>query len=521
MSGVGLISGIDTATLISQLMSIERRPLNRLENAKSERESELTVLSDLRSKLTTLRSKVTGLKSVASFSKISASSSDEDIATISATGTAAVGSHTMKVSQLAQAHQSVSQGFSSFSAAIGTGTFRVSIGGEDHDITVGSSNNTLSGLRDAINNLDADVTATIVNDGGANPYRLVISSDESGTANAHTLSTIGWTGTAPVFTDGATEGVAGQQATDALFTFDGIAVTKSSNEVDDLIEGMTLFLKDASEPEKTVNISLTSNVSEVKKTINDYVSTYNEIVNYLDAKLESDDMGDSFTLRRIKTELSSIITNGNANSSGVYQRFSQFGISQAEGTLTVNSDTLDDALEDHFDDVIKVFTTQGSASDSKVAFAASSTATVAGTYNVVISGIGENLAGTIGGYGATKYSGSYLIGNSDTPVEGLMIRFDGSETGNYGSVTVGVGVMEQMERRLSGYLSHADGLIKTREETIKNAIRDYDLRIDLKEQQMSRIEQGLKTKFTRLETALSQLQSSQSALSALSSLGLF
>ncbi|MCC6156660.1 MAG: flagellar filament capping protein FliD, partial [Deltaproteobacteria bacterium] len=458
MSGVGLVSGIDTATLIAQLMAVERKPLVRLEKAKSNREAQLTVLSDLRTKLDSLRSKVTSLKSATAFSKINASSSDEDLVTISATGAARTGSHTIKVEQLAQAHQSVSQGFASFSAAIGQGTFRVSIEGEDHDITVNSSNATLSGLRDAINAADFGVTASIVNDGGANPYRLVLASDESGTEYAHAISLVGWSGTSPTFTDGLA-GAPGQQAQNALFEFDGLDVVKSSNEVDDLIEGVTVFLHDI-DTEKTVNLRFTSNTSAVKKSIEDFVSAYNETVTYLDGKLGTDSMKGDFTLRRIKSELSSIISNGNPNTGTDYKLMSQIGVSQSSGKLVIDDEDLQEALEDHFDEVVKIFTTQGTATDSKVGYVNSTSKTAAGTYGVVITGVGANLAGTIGGYATTRYSENLLIGATGTPVEGLMVRFDGDTPGTYGNITVGVGVMESLERRLSSYTSYADGLLK-------------------------------------------------------------
>ncbi|MCL4233694.1 MAG: flagellar filament capping protein FliD [Deltaproteobacteria bacterium] len=519
MSGVGLVSGIDTATLIAQLMAVERRPLARLEKAKSNRQAQLTVLSDLRSKLDGLRTKVGSLKTTAAFAKINASSSDEDIATVSATGSAKTGNHTIKVTQLATVHQSVSQGFATFSAAIGTGTFRVNIDGEDHDVTINATNSTLSGLRDAINAADFGITASIVNDGGANPNRLVLASDESGTEHAHAISLVDWSGTQPAFTDGV-DNAPGQQAKNAEFLFNGISVVKSSNEVKDLMAGVTVFLK-STDAEKTVNLGLTSNTGSVKKSIEDFVSAYNEVVSYLDGKLGSDSMKGDFTLRRIKSELSTILSAGNPNTGTDYKLLSQVGVSQQGGKLVVNSDELQKALEDRFDEVVKIFTTQGTAANAKVGYVNATNKTAAGTYEILITGVGQNLAGTIGGYAATRYSNNLLIGAAGTPVDGLMIRFDGESAGNYGNITVGVGVMESLERRLSSYTSFSDGLLKSQENLINDSIRDYKNRIEFKERQMDRVELGLKTRFTRLEAQLSQLQQSSNALASVASLRLF
>ncbi|MCC6160322.1 MAG: flagellar filament capping protein FliD, partial [Deltaproteobacteria bacterium] len=103
----------------------------------------------------------------------------------------------------------------------------------------------------------------------------------------------------------------------------------------------------------------------------------------------------------------------------------------------------------------------------------------------------------------------------------LMVRFDGDTPGTYGNITVGVGVMESLERRLSSYTSYADGLLKNQEHLINESIRDYENRIEFKERQMDRIELGLKTRFTRLEAQLSQLQQSSNALASVASLRLF
>ncbi|MBZ0273446.1 flagellar filament capping protein FliD [bacterium] len=515
MSSVGLATGLDTDTLIAQLMSIERRPVLRLENKIKSRNTQLAVYTDLRSRLDSLRSAVSGIKTAAAFSKFTATSSNEEVATVSASGEAQAGTHTMKVTQLATNAISVSQSFASNSASIGTGTFRLSIGGEDHDIEITSSNNTIKGLRDAINAADTGVTASIVqDDASGNSFRLVLSSDETGTENAHTVSLQGWSGTAPAFTDGSGE-TAGQQAQDAQFTFDGISVTKSANEVDDLIDGVTLFLRDDSSPTTPVTIKIESNAAEVKNSIQGFVDAYNDAVTYLRDKGRTADMRGDVTFSQLLSSLQNLVAEGNPDATGAYTRMSQVGITSQSGKLTINADTLTSALEDHFDDVVSLFTTRGTTSDPNVIFLNNTTATQGGSYAVEITGVGSQVTGTIGGYAANSYSGNFLIGAEGTPVEGMMIQFTGGSTGSYGNINFAVGLMESFERSLNDILKSNTGTIATREQRIEDGIEGLQEQIETKERSLTRTEQALRTKFTHLEQLVSQLQSSQNALLAL------
>ncbi|MCZ7587049.1 MAG: flagellar filament capping protein FliD [Deltaproteobacteria bacterium] len=520
MSGVGLASGINTDQLITQLLAIERRPITRIESKIKSRQNQLAFYQDLRSRLDTLRSAVSSIKSLTSFSSIEATTSDDDLVGISATGTAQTGSHTIKVAQLATNEITVSQGFDSNFAEIGTGTFRITVGGEDHDIEVNATNNTLQGLRDAINGLDAGVTASIINDGGASPYRLVVSADETGTENAHSVSLVGWSGQTVDFTDGA-GGTPGQAAQNALFTFDGISVTKSTNEVDDLLDGVTLFLKDDSEPNTVVNLKLSSNVSKVKENIQKFVDAYNDVRTYLKDKLATSDMRGDFTFSQIQSELGNIVAAGTPNADGLYTTLSQIGVTHQSGKLTINDTALTDALEDHFDDVIALFASKGNTSNQYVSYVSATANTSSGSYAVDITGTGASFGGTIGGYAANVYSGNYLIGAEGTPVEGLMIKFTGTSAGDYGTVDYSVGLMEQFERRLNGYLNGSTSLLSEKENRINSVIDDFRDQVEAKERRLEKTEAQLRAKFTRMEQVVQQLQVSQGALTALGNTRLF
>jgi flagellar hook-associated protein 2 len=518
-TSVGLASGIDTDSIVAQLIAVDSKPITRLQTKVKNAQTSLTYYTDLKSKLQTLQSTVTAMKTVAKFSKMSATSSDEDIATVSATGEAQAGTHTLKVTQKATNTISVSSGYSSKTATLGTGTIKVTVGDKTYSVEINSTNNTLSGIKDAINNIDTEddegITASIANSGDStNPYRLVVSSDETGSDGAHTISFENWTGSQISFTNGADDS-AGQTAQDAKIVFDGLNVTKSSNEIDDLISGMTIYLKDDSEPDTKLTIGVESDTSKVTESINSFVTAYNDIVDYIETKLDTSEMKSDYTFTQILNGLRNVISTGNQNTTGVYKSLSMVGVMSDDGKLEVDSDTLSDALDEHFDDVVALFATEGTTSNQYVTYTSSTTDTAAGTYAVNITGVGSNLAGTIGGYSAHKYASNYLIGNDGTPVKGLMIKFTGTTTGSYGTVTESVGMMEAFERKLSTYLNSSTGTIKTTTDNLNSKIDDWNDEIDTKQASLDKEEAALKAKFTLMEQTIQKLQTASSTLSSI------
>jgi flagellar hook-associated protein 2 len=230
-------------------------------------------------------------------------------------------------------------------------------------ITLDSSNNTLEGLRDAINDADAGITATIVSDGSDSPYRLVLTSDSTGTEAAMTVSYSSSDSSdlaASLFgyadgTGNMTETVAAQ---DAELTINGIAITSQSNTVEEALQGVTLTLSDTGSSQ-TLTItrdtdSIESAITAFVDAYNDFVTTVDELTAYdADAGTSGELLGDS-TTRRISTELASDIYT--QIGSGTFSYLSQLGIAlESDGTLSIDEDTLASALEDNIDAVSEFF----------------------------------------------------------------------------------------------------------------------------------------------------------------------
>lgn len=514
----GLGSGLDTEQIVQQLMSIESRTLARLESRKSSKQQALTIYGDLRSKLSELESLASQMNTIREFHKMSATSGDEDIFTVDVESTASAGNHTIKVNTLAQAEMEVSQGYAAITDAVGTGTVSITLGtGDPVEITIDSAHNSLSGLMDAINSSDADVTASIMNDGDAsNPYRLVVTSNETGTANAIEIDVTGLSGgTTPIFTDGA-GGTPGQQAVDATMTFDGVDVTKSSNEVDDLLTGVTINLLEV-DTENTYNLTIESNLEGIKESIGEFVTKYNEVYDYLKDKSSTDAVDGDYTFSSIKRQLQSIVTGQVEGVSGIYSTMSQIGITtDSKGHLTIDDEDLENALEENFDDVMQIFTAYGNAENPNITFHTVGSNTVAGEYEIIITGIGEDFGATINGVEANvSESGNLIYGAVGTDAAGLMIEFTGTTAGNYGNVSVSVGIFEKLESLLDNMTSTTGGVIKIKEDSINSSIDYLQMEIEREEESLDKIEARLKAQFTKMETTLSQLQTQGSFLGSL------
>jgi len=378
-------------------------------------------------------------------------------------------------------------------------------------IDINSSNNTLEGIKTAINNSDAGVTASIINDGSS--YRLSITGTSTGADNKITIQ------------DNITKGGIGgqialfswsesQSASDASIELDGISISKSSNVVTDVIDGVTLNLQSAG----SGLITFASDTSKVKQNISNFVNAYNDVLSFIKDQFTYDSNkkttgGPLFgnnTLMSIQQKLRGIVSNAVPGLSGSYTYLSQIGIRTGEdGKLSVNDSELSDALRDNYSQVTKLFTEFGSSTDTNVTYVTNSEKTKGGTYEVRISGgvVQFRKSGTSTWHDATG-SGNYWTGGSGYDEEGLKVRLNSLSDGAYGNVTVSLGVAEQLTTEIK-YLTDKSykGLIFAEEEDIQERTEDINDQIDGLNLRINNKEEGLKRKFTSLEVVLNKLQS--------------
>lgn len=527
VSFTGLSSGIDTQAIVEQLMAIERRPLNILELRQAETQLRLEYYQDLHSRLSALDSSVNTLNLTSTVSAKAATSSNSNVLGATAGSAASVGNFVINsITQLAKASSEASAGVQDSTAAFVSGTyFNFTVGTEDFNITLEEGQKTLEGLRDAINaEADGYATAAIINTGDADdPYKLVITSDETGEENAIS----GIDTDVRVTTSGGEADLtfaASVTAQDAVFSVNGVSVTRSSNTISDVIEGVTLELKD--EAASAVTVTVSRDTEALKSALEGFIENYNEANSLIQSQFtldpESGEAGflsGDFTLRQVQQTLQQNVVSGVEDADGNRYSLATVGIEidKYTGALSLNETTFNDAVENEDKDLfLDLFLARGTPSDSRVSYVRSGHETVAGTYAINVSGYdGDgNVQGTftkdgdvITGVG----EGQYLLGPDGSDADGLRIRIASGETGDLGSLYFSVGVAETMERRLDDYLTPLVGFMDKTESRLEEDILDLDDQIAAFEERLALRQQSLLQQFLAAEQAISTLQGQTSA----------
>jgi len=382
-------TAFDVTTLVSQLMAVERVPIDKLNTKISDTEAKISSLGTLSSLVSSFQTATQNLDS--GLQKLAASPSDPNTLSATAGSTAVPGSYTVNVSQLAQSQNLVAAGQTSSTAAIGSGaatTVTIELGtidpntagggtlingiysgatftpgGGSVSLTIDSSNNTLEGIRDAINASAAGVTATIVNDGSGTPYRLALSSTDSGVNNSIKISTSGGDaaidnllGYDPAGTQNLTQTLAAQNAS---LTVNGIAITSASNTVSEAIQGVTLTLKNTTAT--PTSLTVTRDTAAITSAATAFVDAYNALAGQIksrsaygtDSATAGVLAGDS-TLRLMQSQLNGIFAT--SATGGTLTLLAQVGIAfQAGGVLALDSSKLTSAIAADFSDVTNLF----------------------------------------------------------------------------------------------------------------------------------------------------------------------
>ncbi|NIF26497.1 flagellar filament capping protein FliD [Pantoea sp. Tr-811] len=364
ITSLGVGSGLDLESILESLEESKTASLlDPITTQEESVEAEISAYGTLTSALDALQTAAEALADSSLYDSLSTSISGSGVS-VSTSSAAVAGTYKIEVTQLAQAQSLATDGVSDTSTTLGTGTLTLQAGGSDAvSITLDSSNNTLEGLRDAINAADAGITATIVNDGSDSPYRLVLTSNSTGTDAAMTVSyssddSSDLASSLFGYADGEgnmTETVAAQ---DAELTINGIAVTSQSNTVEGALQGVTLTLSDTGSSQ---TLTIKRDTDKIEKAITAFVDAYNDFVGTVDdltaydadAGTSGELLGDS-TTRRISTKLASDIYS--QIGSGTFSYLSQLGIGlESDGTLSIDEDTLESALTDNIDAVSEFF----------------------------------------------------------------------------------------------------------------------------------------------------------------------
>lgn len=415
LSSPGIGSGLDVNGIVSQLIAIEGRPLTTLAAKEAKQQAQLSAFGSLKSALSSFQSSVAALSNPAKFSAVTANLADTSLATVTSSSNAATGTYSLEIQTLAQSQKIKSGNYADTSATIGTGTLTIQYGTYSggaftlnpdkaaESITISADQSSLEGVRDAINEANGGISASIVNDGSGD--RLVISSNDTGLSNAlkitvtdDDLDNIDNNGLSELAFDVSTGGTAHLTetvaASDAKVIIDGITVNKASNTITDAIQGVTLNLLKADIGNPS-NLTVARDTASVQASIQSFVSAFNDLDKTItdlskfdtESKRGSILTGDS-TVRSVQSQLRGVFNTPLTTAGGGLSTLSEIGITfQTDGTLSLDSSKLSDVINDPSKDISTLFTSIGKPSDSLVSFVSASSATQNDSYQLNITQI--------------------------------------------------------------------------------------------------------------------------------------
>ena len=530
ISSAGIGSGLDVNGIVTSLMGVEQKPLAAVAKQKTDYQSQVSAYGSLKSSLSTFQTAVSALSTTSKFNVQTVTSSNTSVLTATANGSATLGDYALTVSQLAKSQKLASAGFASTADTVDTGTLAIAFGSYDAaspysftantaktalSITIDSSNNTLAGVRDAINATNASVTATIVNNGST--HQLVMTSKDTGEVNSLQIS-----GISQLAYDKSND-IANmtevQAAKNAMMEVDGITVTKASNTITDVVEGVTLNLLTTSSG-ASVNLAVASDQEAVKTSVTAFVDAYNKLDTTLRNLTKYDSTGKASgvllgdaTARSVMSQIKAVMTKAIATT-GSFTTLGQIGVSfQSTGQLALDSTKLTTAMTSNFNDIASLFATSAKATDAQISYAGSSSKTQAGTYAVTVSQIGTSLvsmAGTINGAIATGSSTS-LTGATGDASEGLRLKVAGGALGARGTVNFTRGYAAQLDAVISNLLSDS-GIVTSRTGGLKTSITRLDKQSESISTRLATIEARYRAQFTKLDTLLSSMSTTSTYL---------
>tara|TARA_B110000902_G_scaffold54195_1_gene62958 strand:+ start:4157 stop:5587 length:1431 start_codon:yes stop_codon:yes gene_type:complete len=367
MTTLGAGSGLDITKLATDLTAVEKAPQEaKIAEAVTETEAKISAYGLISYQVSLLQSAFEALNDADELATNSASSSDTAVSISSITGTAEAGAHSIDVTQLALEQRVMSAEYSSATNALNSGspfdlTFAVGASSTSTS-TVTVEMDTPAGVVAAINSADMGITASLIDTGiaGTN-YRIVLSGATGSEASFSVSSS-------PDL-DFANADNNLQSAQDAQLTFNGLAVTRSSNQVSDLVPGATLSLNGVTA--SAARLTVTSDQSTLKAGVENIVTVYNDFRGIMDkfikAPVEDVELSgalqrDLSVARHVMTQVRNAVFDDSSTPSGDIGGLRDIGISvNQKGELTLDEDDYDSAIANNYNDVVMMLTANTSA----------------------------------------------------------------------------------------------------------------------------------------------------------------
>ncbi|AUG51991.1 flagellar filament capping protein FliD [Thalassospira marina] len=574
----GLSSNIDFVDVVDQMMKARRIPADNLQKRIDSNDEKLTSLRELQDLVKDLQSSISNLYGAASFDKskntfaskqVFTSSADGNAAnlmSVSANNNAATGSYKFEISQIASKHKigaetvnvnpddDLSTATNGSGTAIGTGTFTVGTAKGSIQIEV-TGTDSLKDIRDKINSTTSTsgVQASVVKvaDGQST---IILTSTEEGSTNRISLSddTGNVLQNLGILVDdgaGGTQLNAAQEidpGNDAQFTMDGVSITRSSNDIDDLVDGLSISLYDA-EPGMKINVEVEQDLSAAKNAIIGFVDAYNAVKSYINEKTYVDPqtneaaegsvlLGNS-AVKSIETSLQQIVGSTpfrSTSQSSDLSVLAQIGISltsatpaggsddtrYSAGTLEIDETKLNDMLINNADEVAELFNFNAVSDNPSFNMTGFTGNTGAGSYQFSVT---KDASGTITSAtytlnGETK--DATISGNSISTADGLRLFYSGADGATEtATINTSVGLGARLQFAMQDMLNSENGSLPQEIDAVETQNTSYQEKIDRIDARIASEREVSLNKFINLEKALAQIKTVQNSLDELMAAG--
>ncbi|HHL3491371.1 TPA: flagellar filament capping protein FliD [Legionella pneumophila] len=527
LSSPGVGSGLDVKTLVDAIVTAEITPSQvRHDKQLNSVNTELSALGQLKNYLTNLQASLTKLSNLSQLHTMKSTISDPNYFSVTLGAGATKSTYQIETQKLAQQHSLAS----AYMTNTGSGTITIDFGTYNSDkttftpnpsatsvnITIAPGNDSLVAVRDAINNTNSGITASIVQDSLGS--RLTITSSQTGENYAMKISggvtSLNYDPTMGV--NSLTETVAAQNSTVKI---NGLTLVQSSNQLNEAITGVTIDLKKA-EIGKVVTLTIDDNKDQLTGLINEFIKQYNDTMTFLtnltgynsETKQGGVFQGDP-QFRNLKLNLNKWATTPLAKQDGPIRSLADLGIiTNKQGLLEIKQDKFKSVLDNHYKEIGALFAKTAKVNDTGINIKSINSTVKSGTYDVILTEFtpGVSMSGTIGGLPATSSDGITLTGSGY--LSGLSINVFSGSAGARGQITVTDGIAVQLSSLLDTYIE-SKGDLNQRKDQLNNQIKQLTKiqnEIDIRRKS---IETRYLKQFTALDTLLSQLQNTSVFLS--------
>ncbi|SNT56600.1 flagellar hook-associated protein 2 [Tardiphaga sp. OK246] len=535
-SGTKTTTSVDWDALIEAQVATKTAAATTIQTSITANEAKISAYQQLQTLLTTLTTDTTSLsKSIVN--SLSSSAYGARSATITSTGDvsassavsmaisngAATGDHTLTVTQIATAHKVIGTAVADKSADLGlAGTFSIGLeGGTSADISV-TSGMTLEDLVDTINaqTSTTNVQASIIQI-SSNQYEMILSATKDNAdiitsvmSGDDVLTTLGVTDSSGAFTDVL------QESQPAIFSVDGITLTRDTNNITDVLSGVSFSLLQSTPSGSTVKISIDVDTSSIQTALQQFVTSYNAVRDYVTTQqtLSSSGTADTSavlfgdgTMRSVTTQMEQVLNSIVGDLS-----MSDLGLSFSDtNDLVLDTSTLATTLADNLDGVIALLATKTTSSSAALAVVNTSSSPPSSfVMDIAVDSSGA-LSVSVGGDSSLfTVSGRTIIGKAGTIYSGMAFSYSSTSSASV-TITSTIGIAAQINAIASAASNKTSG-------SLQDLITNLQSQDDRMQQQIDDINERaaiyrtmLTTQYAKYQSAISSANSTLDYLSAL------